>query len=129
MKRYLIDTHVFLWWITDSQEITQRVRAIIENEDNEILLSAASGWEIAIKTRLGRLRLPKKPDAFVLQQMTLNNITPLAVTMAHALYVHNLPDIHRDPFDRLLVAQSLLENAPIITRDAEIARYQVKVVW
>lgn len=129
MKRYLIDTHVFLWWISDSQDISQRARAIIEDEDNEILLSAASGWEIAIKTRLGRLRLPEKPDTFVLQQISLNNLIPLAITMAHTLYVGNLPDIHRDPFDRLLVAQSIVENAPIISKDADIAQYRAKVIW
>lgn len=129
MKRYLIDTHAFLWWISDNQNISGRARAIIEDDGNEILLSAASGWEIAIKSRLGRIHLPKKPDAFVMQQITLNNFTPLAITMAHTLYTNNLPDIHRDPFDRLLIAQSIMENAPIISKDAEISRYQVKVIW
>ena len=125
----LLDTHVFLWWITDDQRLSSRVREIIADGTNEILFSAASGWEIAIKTRLGRLQLPDDPEIFIPEQLELNAIEVLPVEIGHALHVYQLPSHHRDPFDHLLIAQAQLEKLPILTADPQISRYPVEVIW
>ncbi|MGB4690751.1 MAG: type II toxin-antitoxin system VapC family toxin [Atribacterales bacterium] len=125
----LLDTHVFLWWITDDQRLSSRVREIIADGTNEILFSAASGWEIAIKTRLGRLQLPDDPEIFIPEQLELNAIEVLPVQIGHALHVYQLPSHHRDPFDHLLIAQAQLEKLPILTADPQISRYPVEVIW
>ncbi len=108
----LLDTQVFLWWISDDPRLSSRASAIIKDGNNKLFLSAASGWEIAIKVRLGRLTLPEPLETFVPEQMALNAIEGLPIQMSHALHVYTLPDHHRDPFDRLLVAQAQLENLP-----------------
>jgi len=125
----LLDTHAFLWWITDDVRISSRARAIISDGDNELFLSAASGWEIAIKARLGKLHLPGNPVAFVFEQLRINAIEPLAVQMSHTLRVYSLPGHHRDPFDRILVAQAQVERMPIITADPQVAQYDVEILW
>ena len=127
--RALLDTHTFIWWITDDPRLSPRVREIIGNGKNELFLSAASGWEMAIKAKLGRLQLPDSLERFIPEQMALNAIESLPVQMSHALHVYKLPTHHRDPFDRLLIAQAQLENLPILTVDPQISRYPVKVIW
>ena len=127
--RVLLDTHTFLWWITDDPRLSKKARETINDGHNELYLSAASGWEMAIKARLGKLQLPDSLERFVPEQLAINGIEGLPVQMRHALHVQVLPDYHRDPFDRLLVAQAQLEDIPILTRDPYIARYQVKTVW
>lgn len=127
--RALLDTHTFLWWITDDPRLSPRARRIIENGENHLFLSAASGWEMAIKAKLGRLQLPGDLERFIIEQLSLNAIESLPIQMAHALHVYRLPDHHRDPFDRLLIAQAQLENLPILTADPQIARYLVKTIW
>lgn len=125
----LLDTHCFLWWITDDPQLSPRVRKIIGNAENKLFLSAASGWEMAIKAKLGKLSLPDSPAAFIAEQMAVNGIDALPVRMVHALHVYSLPDYHRDPFDRLLIAQAQLENLPVLTADLQISRYPVEVIW
>jgi len=127
--RVLLDTHAFLWWIADNPRLSARARRIIGDGRNELLLSAASGWEIATKVRLGRLDLPDDLESFVLEQMALNSIAGLPIRMGHALHVHTLPDYHRDPFDRLIVSQARLEDLPILTADPQIAQYAAKTIW
>jgi len=127
--RFLLDTLTFLWWITDVDLLSEHVRDVIQDGDNTLYLSAASGWEIAIKARLGRLQLPGEPEKVIPEQMSLNAIQGLPIQMGHALRVHSLPDHHRDPFDRMLVAQSQVEELPILTADPQIAQYEVEVVW
>ncbi|MCR4404991.1 MAG: type II toxin-antitoxin system VapC family toxin [Candidatus Acetothermia bacterium] len=126
--RALLDTHTFLWWITDDPRLSEGAREIISDGENELFLCAASGWEIAIKAKLGRLQLPDAPERFIPERMTLNAIESLPVQMSHALHVHALPGYHRHPFDRLLIAQAQLENLPILTADLQIAQYSVKVI-
>ncbi|SHI78849.1 type II toxin-antitoxin system VapC family toxin [Desulfofundulus thermosubterraneus] len=109
--------------------MSPRARKIISSGENKLYLSAASGWEMAIKARLGKLSLPDNPEPFILEQLAVNAIEPLAVSMRHALHVYTLLDFHRDPFERLLIAQAQLENLPIITADPQIASYPVEVVW
>ena len=127
--KVLLDTHAFPWWITDDPRLSPRAREIIADGANVLFLSAASGWEIAIKTKLGRLRLPDKPERFILKQLESNAIEVLPVQMSHALHVYALPDHHRDPFDRLLIAQAQLEKLPILTADPQISRYEVETIW
>lgn len=125
----MLDTHVFLWWITDDPRLTVRARSVIGEGKNIIFFSAASAWEIAIKARLGKLKVPGDLRAFIAEQLALNNITPLPVRLSHALYVYVLPDYHRDPFDRLLVAQAQIENLLLLTSDLQIAKYAVEIIW
>jgi PIN domain nuclease of toxin-antitoxin system len=125
----LLDTHTFLWWNTDDPQLSDPVRAIIADGNNEIFLSAASAWELAIKAALGRLSLPEPPEQYVAGRLTLHNMHGLPIQLSHALRVYSLPDIHRDPFDRLLIAQSQMENMPILTADENISDYQVEVIW
>lgn len=127
--KVLLDTHTFLWWITDNPKLSSRVRKIIGDGKNELFLSAASGWEIAIKAQLGRIKIPDKPELFISEQMVANAIQGLPIQISHAVHVYNLPTHHRDPFDRMLVAQSQLEGLPILTDDPQISQYPVKVIW
>ena len=127
--RILLDTHTFLWWIADDPQLSIAARQIIENTDNILYLSAASGWEIAIKARLGKLELPDDVPGYVSEQIAINVIQVLPIEMSHALQVYTLPGHHRDPFDRLLVAQSQVEQLPILTIDPLIAKYAVATIW
>jgi PIN domain nuclease of toxin-antitoxin system len=125
----ILDTHAFLWWNLDDPRLSERARAFISDGGNEIYLSAASAWEIAIKVAKGRLTLPEAPDQYVANRMGRHRFTALPIELSHALHVYGLPQIHSDPFDRLLVAQSQMEQLPILTVDDNIARYEVEIVW
>lgn len=127
--RYIVDTHVFLWWITDDDRLTPAAREVIRDRESDLYFSAASAWEIAIKAGLDRIRLPERADRFIPEQLRLNGIRPLAIELSHALAVEGLPLHHRDPFDRLLVAQSQLEGLPIISGDDQLAEYGAELVW
>jgi PIN domain nuclease of toxin-antitoxin system len=127
--RALLDTHTFLWWNLDAPQLSANAREFIANGGNEIFLSAASAWEIALKAAKGRLILPEPPDQYVANRMRLHRFSALPIELSHALEVFRLPDIHPDPFDRLLIAQCQLEDMPILSRDAEIGRYRIEVIW
>lgn len=124
-----MDTHVFLWWINDDPQLPSYARKIIADGKNELLFSAASCWEIAIKAHLGKLILPDKPDIFISDQLAINSIETLPILASHALNVFNLPYHHRDPFDRIIVSQAQLEGLPVITSDGLISKYKVKTIW
>ena len=125
----LLDTHAFLWWITDDPQLSDRARSIMQAPDSRLFLSAVSGWEIAIKARLRKLKLPDDLQGFIADQLSANAIEVLRIEMAHALHVYTLPNHHRDPFDRMLVAQAHLENFPILTSDPQIAQYPITAIW
>jgi PIN domain nuclease of toxin-antitoxin system len=127
--RLLLDTHAFLWWVTDDDRLTDRAAEAIADGANDVYLSAASAWEIAIKAGLGRVRLPDDAWAFTPDQLERNAFQALPVHVAHAVAVIALPDLHRDPFDRMLVAQAISEDLTIVTGDQEIARYPAPVIW
>ncbi len=126
--KLLLDTHVWLWMQTDPDRIRPEVRDRIADLRNEVLLSAASGWEIAIKYALGRLRLPIDPASYVPSRMARSGTNGLPVQHNHALAVATLPLHHRDPFDRLLIAQAMLDRATLVTADAQIAQYDVQLL-
>jgi PIN domain nuclease of toxin-antitoxin system len=127
--RALLDTHTYLWWITNNPNLSSHAREIMSDGENELFFSAASGWEIAIKVKLGRLTLPDMPERFIPQQLRINNIQSLPIEMNHALHISALPPHHRDPFDRMIVVQAQLERLPILTIDPLIAKYGVEIVW
>jgi len=127
--RVLLDTHVFLWWITDDRRVSARARDVLSSARNVLFFSAASGWEIAIKAGLGRIELPSPLERFLTLQLRENCIQVLPIQLSHALRVHALPLRHRDPFDRMLVAQAQLEKLPILSADARIAEYGVESFW
>ena len=117
----LLDTHAFLWWLDDPQLLSRAARRAISDGENTVYVSAAVVWEIAIKRSLAKLDAPDDLEA----AMEANRFLPLPVTIPHALAVRTLPDHHRDPFDRLLVAQARHEGFKLVTRDANIPRYGV----
>jgi len=127
--RALLDTHTFLWWLLDVPNLSVECRQILDDGANEILLSVVSGYELAYKAHVGRLTLPEAPDAYVRSRLAANGFGALSIELSHALRAASLPVIHRDPFDRLLVAQAQLEGLPIMTADPAIAQYDVDVIW
>lgn len=127
--RILLDTHAFLWWITDSKQLSTTAREIIANSSNEILFSAVSGWEIGIKVSLKKIKLTAKPESFIISQINKNGFQLLSLSAQQALRAASLPNHHKDPFDRMLICQAQAENIPILSVDPYFRRYDVKVVW
>ena len=127
--RLLLDTHVFLWWITDDERLSPRARALIADGNNELFLSAASAWEIVAKLRLGRVTLAGDPSSIIPEQLALNGIHSLPIQAVHALRLSALPPHHRDPFDRLLIAQAQAENLTVLTTDGRFAAYGIATTW
>lgn len=125
----LLDTHAFLWWVIDDVQLSTTAKAIIAEPANTIYLSVVSAWEIIIKERTGKLSLPESPETYIPSRLTANRFVTLPVEMPHVLQIALLPDHHRDPFDRLLIAQSQVENLPLLTVDHLISQYSVKVIW
>ncbi len=126
--KLLLDTHVWLWMLAAPERLGE-ARATLEDAERSLLLSAASSWEIAIKYELGRLSLPQPPERFVPDRIHATGVTPIAIEHVHALEAGRLPKHHRDPFDRVLVAQACHLEVPIITADPQIRAYDVAVVW
>ncbi len=125
----LLDTHTFLWWNMDDPQLSLAARYFIVDGRNELYFSAACAWEIAIKADRGKLVLPEPPEKYVATRLALHRIHALPVQLSHALRVYQLPELHRNPFDRLLVVQSQMEGLPILTADENIRRYDVETIW
>ncbi len=125
--RVLIDTQIFLWFYLEPHRIRQNARTFLEDTfNNEIFVSYVTAWEIAIKYGIGKLKIPDVPEIWVPDRIRRAGFLQLPIEMQHALRVHNLPPIHKDPFDRLLISQANAENLTIITEDPSFAKYQVK---
>lgn len=127
--RALIDTSTFLWFISGSGRLSEDARQYIANLENEIFLSVVSLWEIAIKTSLGKLELLRPFDQLIPEHLEQNDITVLPIQIPHLFKVINLDFHHRDPFDRLIIAQGLVEQMPVITNDAAFYQYPVQLIW
>jgi len=127
--RLLLDTHTFLWWINNDPLLSEPARAAIASERNECFLSLASCWELAIKTSIGKLRLTKSVERFIPEELAANDFKLLNLDFRHVAKVESLPFHHRDPFDRLLVAQVLAERMTIVSADAVLSEYGVKRLW
>ena len=124
----LLDTLVWLWMLAAPERLSPAARELVENVDTKLLLSAASSWEIAIKYSLGRLAIPEPPQRYVPERMRATGVNALAIEHTQALRVSALEPHHRDPFDRLLVAQSQVEGAPLLTADPIFGRYDVETI-
>lgn len=125
----LLDTHALLWWINDAESLSAKARKAISNADNDCFFSLASCWEMSIKCSIGKLTLAQPLDQFIPDQLFRNGIRLLPIDFRHIAKVATLPFLHRDPFDRLLVAQASSEKMTLVTADATIARYDVKCLW
>jgi PIN domain nuclease of toxin-antitoxin system len=125
--RVLLDTHVFLWLQTEPERLAVHL-PVVEDPRNQLLVSAVSSWEIAIEYGLGRLPLPEPPERYVPERLRVIGAQALAIEHTHALAVAALPHLHRDPFDRLLVAQAGLLDVPILTADPQVVQYQVRTL-
>ena len=126
--RILLDTQCWLWMAASPEKLSARARALVQSADNELYLSAASALEIAIKHALGKLRLPEPPQRWVPSRVDALRVWPLDIEHTHALQVATLPAHHRDPFDRLLIAQAQVEDLPILTADPLLTQYDVVVI-
>ena len=127
--KLLLDTSAFLWWISDHPSLSQRARDLISDGNHEVWFSAVSSWEIVIKAGLGRLQLPENVERFLPKQIGANGFQVLPIHLRHTLRVARLPRLHCDPFDRLLIAQAILEEFTILSADQQLSRYPVAVEW
>jgi PIN domain nuclease of toxin-antitoxin system len=125
----LLDTHAFLWFISGDAALSVKGRTLIENEENDKFVSIVSLWEIAIKTSIGKLPLAKPFDQLIPEQLELNGFDVLGLKIGHATKLAKLPFHHRDPFDRMLVAQCLAENLPLLSNDSTLDAYSINRLW
>jgi PIN domain nuclease of toxin-antitoxin system len=122
--RLLLDTHTFLWWVEDSPRLPKRFRAVIAGPTNDVFVSAATVWEIAIKRRTGRLVF----SGSIVEEISAQGFQSMAIALDHAEAAEHLPLLHRDPFDRMLVAQAMAEGMILLTVDAKIMKYAPKLL-
>lgn len=127
--RALLDTHVLLWWLFDDPTLSNRARRVIADPGNEILVSSASAWEISTKYRLGKLPEAEEAVKHLPLLLRRSRMIVLPITLEHALQAGALPGPHRDPFDRMLIAQSRLEKLPLLTSDPVFRNYKVRTLW
>ena len=125
----LLDTHAFLWFVSDSPRLSDAAKTLIETEDSQPFLSIASLWEMAIKISLGKLRLDQPFETFIPQQLTVNGIGILNLSVEHTAAISTLPFHHRDPFDRLIAVQAKIEQMPLVSADPVFDAYGIKRVW
>jgi len=123
--RLLLDTHAFLWWMEESPALSATARTIIADPGNSVLFSIASCWELLIRRSLGKLKFPADPET----ALRAEGFALLPVSFAHLRQLEELPLLHRDPFDRMLISQSLAERIPIVTGDPVFAAYPAEIVW
>jgi PIN domain nuclease of toxin-antitoxin system len=127
--KYLLDTHAFLWFVSEDNRLSSKAQSIIINSQNEVYFSAVSAWELSIKIRLDRLTIEEDLEPFIIKQLAENNFSTLSITIFHSIYTSKLPNIHKDPFDRMIVAQAQVEDLSLVSKDKNIKKYKVPVVW
>jgi len=126
---YLLDTCTFLWYIQGSKELPSVVKEVIKSPENDIYLSVASFWEILVKEKINKFKFPTKAARYIPLQRSKHFIESLTLEEEAITYLSKLPDIHKDPFDRILVCQSLHHNMPLLTPDSMLQGYPIKTVW
>lgn len=127
--KYLLDTTVFVWSLMEPEKLNEHAFKILEDDSHEMFLSAVTSWEIVIKSAIGKMKLPKEPDQFVAEALGRFSIQPISITHTHSFAVSELNLYHRDPFDRMLIAQARSEDMVLMTVDSIIAKYPVKTLW
>lgn len=127
--RILLDTHTFIWFIIDDPRLSEYSARLIEDTSNDVFVSVATLWEMAIKVSLGKLHLEKTFDQLIPSQLQVNKFTILPVEINHLHQLVSLPWHHRDPFDRLMIAQSMTESLPILSRDPAFDYYGIRRLW
>ena len=127
--KILLDTCTFLWIITDDPKLSQQARKLFVDPENPVYLSVASTWEIAIKYKLGKLPLPQPPQKYIPSKRKQHDIDSLQLDEDATLYLTKLPDLHKDPFDRILICQAIVAGLIILTSDEFITQYPVRSVW
>jgi PIN domain nuclease of toxin-antitoxin system len=127
--RLLLDTHTFIWWDSDPGKLSLRALELCQDRMNSILLSVVSIWEMQIKSQLGKLNFSLPLAELVKSQLEMNNLEILPIQLEHVLALEGLPTPHKDPFDRLLIAQASIEDAIIVSSDSQFGQYPVKVIW
>ncbi len=127
--RILLDTHALLWWDDDPTKLSDTARAAIEEETNTVFISVVNAWEIQIKVQLGKLGLTKPLSDIIQTQQATNGFELLPVGLSHVFALDRLPFHHKDPFDRLLIAQAIHEDLTLISNDARFSRYPATVLW
>lgn len=127
--KVLLDTHALLWWLFDDPRLSQRARKVIASPDSAVFISSASAWEIATKYRLGKLPEAKEAVENLPDLLRKNKMEELPISMAHAIVAGSLSIVHRDPFDRMLIAQAQLESMPIVTIDAQFKGQNIQIIW
>ena len=126
---FLLDTNAFLWWVNDAPELSTSANAYLAEPRNEVFFSLASVWEMAIKLSIGKLKLAEPLENFVIEQLQRNGFRQLGINFQHVIGVASLPFHHRDPFDRLLIAQALAERLPVLTADRTFDAYGIQRLW
>lgn len=127
--KLLLDTHAFIWWDSEPARLSSRALALCRDSENTLMLSVASAWEMQIKIQLGKLKLGLPLAELIENQQRINSMEMLSVGLEHVLALDQLPSVHKDPFDRLLVAQARIEGAGLVTNDPVMANYPVDVIW
>lgn len=127
MKRLLLDTHIFLWWLTEDPALHKRVKQTIKDSGNQVYISAATIWEISIKQTLGKLTLPEDMERDMEKVVEEERFLKLSISLYHAQIAGGLPVIHKDPFDRMLIAQAQAQRLLLVTDDMQIKQYPVQV--
>ena len=127
--KYLLDTVTWLWSVGPLEKIGRTGLEILSDGKAEVYLSAASSWEIAIKAQLGKFDLPEPPASYIPNRLAQQGIRSLSITQVHAVKVYDLPRVHADPFDRLIIAQAIVEDMTVLTADRAFGKYPVEIIW
>ncbi|MGD9287740.1 MAG: type II toxin-antitoxin system VapC family toxin [Desulfobacterales bacterium] len=127
--RFLLDTHTFLWMAAEPTKLSTKVSGIVQASNNRLMLSAASGWEIALLWHLERVELPDQPQRFIPEALQKLSVIPLPIGFVAAISAATLPLIHHDPFDRIIIAEALKENVSVLTKDRRFADYGAHTLW
>jgi PIN domain nuclease of toxin-antitoxin system len=127
--KLLFDTHTFIWWDSEPTKLSARILHLCQDRSNTLILSVASVWEMQVKSQLDKLTFSAPLSELIEKQISVNGFKILSIELSHVLQLQNLPLHHKDPFDRLLIAQAIAENAMFVSNDSEVCRYPVNIIW